>query len=203
MPTATRSSRDVRQAQPKSVWYERLTKAAAYSFPEIPITLAALIYTQSRDLQRSLGVIAFYYPYAMFGAGLLLGWRFHRSRLLFALLLFALVDRSLLTFVASRGFTRDHVAFQAMAFLLPLNLAALALTAERGVLTPPGLVRLGVILGQLALVAMLERGTPGPAAALLHARLLPPRLFAWTPLADPALLAFFVSAGLMVAGQLM
>ena len=191
------------QAQQKSVWYDRLRKVASYSLPEIPIVFAALLYTYSRDLQRSLGVIAFYYPYAMFGAGLLLGWRFHRSRLLFALLLFALVDRSLLTFVASRGFTRDHVAFQAMAFLLPLNLAALALTAERGVLTPPGLVRLGVILGQLALVAMLERGTPGPAAALLHARLLPPRLFAWTPLADPALLAFFVSAGLMVAGQLM
>src|SRR2546427_7787089 len=63
MPTATRSSPDVRQsAQPKSVWYERLTKAAAYSLPEIPIILAALIYTNSRGLQRSLGAIAFYYP---------------------------------------------------------------------------------------------------------------------------------------------
>src|SRR5207253_8465231 len=133
MPTATRSSRDVRQpAQPKSVWYERLTKAAAYSLPEIPIILAALIFTHSRGLQRSVGTIASYYPYVMFGAGLLLGWRFHRSRLLFALLVLALVDRSLLAFVASHGFTRDHVAFQAIAFLLPLNLAALALTAERG-----------------------------------------------------------------------
>src|SRR3989440_34272 len=85
MPTATRSSPDVRQsAQPKSVWYERLTKAAAYSLPEIPIILAALIYTNSRGLQRSLGAIAFYYPYAMFAAGLLLGWRLHRSRLLVA-----------------------------------------------------------------------------------------------------------------------
>src|SRR2546425_155233 len=107
MPTATRSSRDVRQAQPKSVWYERLTKAAAYGLPEIPIIVAALIYTQSRGLQRSVGVIAFYYPYAMF------------------------------------------------------------------------------------------------AAALLHARLLPPSWFAWTPLADPALLAFLVAAGLMGAGQLL
>src|SRR5256886_13365871 len=169
MPTATRSSPDVRQsAQPKSVWYERLTKAAAYSLPEIPIILAALIYTNSRGLQRSLGAIAFYYPYAMFGAGLLLGWRFHRSRLLFALLVLALVDRSLLAFVASHGFTRDHVAFQAIAFLLPLNLAALSLTAERGVFTAPGLVRLGIILGQVALVAILQRGAPGAAAALLR-----------------------------------
>src|SRR5256886_6500061 len=202
MPTATRSSPDVRQsAQPKSVWYERLTKAAAYSLPEIPIILAALIYTQAPVMQRSVGVIAFYYPYAMFGAGLLLGWRFHRSRLLFALLVLALVDRSLLAFVASHGFTRDHVAFQAIAFLLPLNLAALSLTAERGVFTAPGLVRLGIILGQVALVAILQRGAPGAAAALLHARLLPPSWFAWTPLADPALLAFLVAAGLMGAGH--
>src|SRR5438876_158516 len=99
MPTATRSSPDVRQsAQPKSVWYERLTKAAAYSLPEIPIILAALIYTNSRGLHR---------------------------------------------------------------------------------------------------------GAPGAAGALLHARLLPPSWFAWTPLADPALLAFLVAAGLMGAGQLL
>src|SRR3989442_3996840 len=112
----------------------------------------------------------------MFGAGLLLGWRFRRSRLLFALLLFALVDRPLLGFVTSRGFTRDHVAFQAMAFLLPLNLAALALTAERGVFTPPGLVRLGLILGQIALDPVLDRGTPVADAALLNARLPQPPL---------------------------
>src|SRR2546428_7311450 len=136
----------------------------------------------------------------MLGAGVLLGWRFRRSRLLFALLLFALVDRTLLGFVTSRGFTRDHVAFQAIAFLLPLNLAALSLTAERGVFTAPGLVRLGIILGQVALVAILQRGAPGAAAALLHARLLPPSWFAWTPLADPALLAFLVAAVLRGGG---
>ena len=190
-------------AQQKYVWHDLLTKALSYSLPEIPIVLAAIIYTHWRGAQQTLGGVAFYYPYAMFGAGVLLGWRFRRSRLLFALLLFALVDRTLLGFVTSRGFTRDHVAFQAMAFLLPLNLAALALTAERGVFTPPGLVRLGLILGQIALVAVLDRGTPGAAAALLHARLLPPRLFVWTPLADPALLAFFASAGLMGASLLL
>src|SRR3989449_8151096 len=32
-----------------------------------------------------LGRLAPFYPYAVFGAGVLLGWRFHRSRLLFAL----------------------------------------------------------------------------------------------------------------------
>jgi len=61
---------------------------------------------------------------------------------------------------------------QAIGVLLPLNLAALALTAERGVLTPPGLARFALILGQLALVAILDREAAGAAAALLHTRLL-------------------------------
>src|SRR3989454_826319 len=44
---------------------------------------------------------------------------------------------------------------------------------------------------------------PGPTAALLHLRLLPPSLVGWTPLADPALLAFLLAFGLQIAGQLM
>src|SRR5438093_10306442 len=84
-----------------------------------------------------------------------------------------------------------------------LNLAALALTAERGFVTPPGLVRLAIIGLQIAAVALLDRTMPGPTAALLHLRLLPPSLVGWTPLADPALLAFLLAFGLQIAGQLM
>src|SRR5207245_1757339 len=88
-------------------------KPVLYVFPEGLILLGALVYTHSHWLQNTLGAFADLYPYAVFGAGVLLGWRFHRLRLL-----------------------------------------------------PPGLVR-------------------------------------WTPLADPALLAFLVALGLQLAGQLM
>ena len=191
------------RAREKPVWQDLLRKLAAYGLPELPIILAAVIYTQSRALQQLLGGLMVFYPYAMFGAGLLLGWRFRRSRLLFALLLLTLVDRAVLHVAIPKVLGRQDVVFQAAAFLLPLNLAALALTAERGFLTPPGLIRLGVILAQLAFVAILSRGAAGAAAALLHANLLPPGLFAWTRLADPGLLAFFVATGLIGAGQLM
>src|SRR2546425_8728285 len=50
-------------------------------------------------------------------------------------------SRTLVQFAVGHGLGRDHVVFQAIAVLLPLNLAALALTAERGFVTPPGLVR--------------------------------------------------------------
>src|SRR3989454_11204590 len=87
--------------------------------------------------------------------------------------------------------------------LLPLNLAALLVGAERGVLTPPGLARFALILGQLALVAILDREDAGASAALLRTRLLPQWLFAWSSLAGPALLAFLVAGGLVAAAQLM
>ena len=177
-------------------------KPASYVFPEGLILLGALVYTHSHWLQNTLGAFADLYPYAVFGAGVLLGWRFHRSRLLFALLLMTVGDRTLAHFAAGQGLGRDHVVFQAIALLLPLNLAALALTAERGFVTLPGLVRLGIIGVQIAVVALLDRTMPGPTAALLHLRLLPPGIVRWTPLADPALLAFLVAFGLQLAGQL-
>lgn len=183
--------------------YARLWKIVSYGLPEAPILLVALLYTRTQWMQTALAALAPFYPYAVLGAGVLLGWRFHRSRLLFALLVLTLADRTLLHAAAGHGLERDHVMFQAIGVLLPLNFAALALTAERGFLTPPGLVRLAVILGQVALVTILDRGAPGPAAALLHTPLLPRWMFAWTSLADPALLAFFVAAGLLAAGQLL
>ncbi len=44
---------------------------------------------------------------------------------------------------------------------------------------------------------------PAAAAALLHAPLLPRWLFGWTPIADPAAVAFLVAGGLILAGQLL
>ncbi len=194
MPRATAS-----QTQ---VTYDLIWKIVGWGIPEAPIILAAFAYTHATWLQDLLAPLAPVYPYAVFGAGVLIGWRFRRSRLLFALLLLTLADRTLLHFAAGHGLARDRVLLQAIGVLLPLNLAALPLTAERGLLTPRGLAQLAVILAQVALVAALDRGTPGPVAALLHTRLLPQWLVAWTSLADPAVLAFLVAGGLLLAGQL-
>ena len=183
--------------------YAAVWKLVGYGLPEAPILIAALIYTHTPWLQSVLAPLAPFYPYAVFGAGVLIGWRFHRSRLLFALLVLALADRTLLHFASAHSLARDRVVFQAIAVLLPLNFAALALTAERGFLTPPGLVRLTLILGQVVLVSILDRATPGVTAAVLHSRLLPGWMFTWTPIADAALLAFFVAAGLLAARQLL
>jgi len=190
-----------RDGQPQSVASDTIWKVLGYGIPEAPILLAAVLYTHSESLQQSLAPIVSFFPYGIFAAGVLLAWRFHRSRLLFALLLLTLADRAV-AYSVGPGFGRDHVVFQAAALLLPLNLAALPLTAERGFLTPPGFARLALILGQVALVVMLDRLAPSVTATVLHARLLPHRLVAWTPLADPALLGCLIVAGLVIASQL-
>src|SRR3989442_5807592 len=180
-----------------------LRGALAYVFPEGFILAAGVAYTHSRWLQNALGGFQDFFPYAMLGAGLLLGWRFQRSRLLFALLVLLIAHRVLTHLATGHGLGRDHVLYQAIGVLLPLNLAALSLTAERGFLTPPGLVRNGTILVQVLLVSWLDAAEPAATGALLHLRLMPQKLFAWTPLADPALLSFLLSLALLIAGQLL
>src|SRR5207237_3412545 len=148
-PTTSRSPGPVPRAaaQPTYAAYTAVWKFLSYGLPEAPIILAALVYTHAKWLQSLLAPLAPFYPYAVFGAGVLLGWRFHRSRLLFALLLVTLADRTLLHLAVGQGLARHPVVLQAIGVLLPLNLAALLLGAERGVLTPPGLARFALILG--------------------------------------------------------
>ena len=136
-------------------------------------------------------------PYAVGLVGLLLGWRLRRSRLVFAL--------------AALGFSwalvtawmpGDPTVFQLVAILLPLDLAALALLPERGVFTPAGLWQGAAVLAGVTAAAVIVRDA-GPGQAwppLVHA-FVPLAYSAWTPLGQPALLAFLVSACAVAAGR--
>jgi diguanylate cyclase (GGDEF)-like protein len=143
-------------------------------------------------------------PYLVLGAGVLLGWRFNRARAVFLLALVALAHGTvaeLFTRGLGRGPGRE-VVYPALALLLPLNLAVFALLRERGVLTAAGLERTAGILLQVLAVAAVATGVTGgldPAAAralqaavagFLDARPFPGLATGWTPLPQPALLAF-------------
>ncbi|HEY4719017.1 MAG TPA: hypothetical protein VIH84_00365, partial [Candidatus Methylomirabilis sp.] len=77
---------------------------------------------------ESLSALVQIYPYAVFGAGLFFGFRFHRSQLLFATLVLGIADRALLQYAAGdapmEGASR--ILFNAAAVLVPLNLAGLS-----------------------------------------------------------------------------
>ncbi len=156
------------------------------------VFLGAVILTRAGVRAEWTPIITHVYPYAVLAAGVLLGWRFNRSRLVFALLILGLADRALLHFAYDHS-ASGKIAYNAIAVLLPLNLALFALIKERGIVTVRGLARAALILAQPLIVALLYRTQRAdlsayleykfPAAAFLDHALLP----------QPALLAFVIA----------
>jgi diguanylate cyclase (GGDEF)-like protein len=178
-------------ARAQAGWKKRLLSLVA---PDGALVLAAVIALRVDALRDSLPPFARFYPYAVFVVGALLAWRFQRNRLLLALLVLGLA----IIATPVRGAT-GQAAFLAAAFLLPLNLAALALLPDRGTLTPGGLLRLGAIVLQLLLVALFSRTAPDATTALLSHPILPGALASWVPVPSLALFAFMLALGGVVA----
>lgn len=163
--------------------------------PETLILLgAALLVTQPALRGAALG-LASVYPFTVLAAALLLGWRFNRSRLVFAIALLALAE-----YVTAAGTdtTRDEVIFHAASFLLPINVALVALLPERGTITSAGLVRWVMLAVQVMLVLFLAQSFPQQTVRILTTRVLPAAWTAWTPLAQPAIIAFLGIEALLV-----
>ena len=172
-------------------------RAISWFLPEavlLGLAAAALHLDRLRDRAEAF---AQFYPLVVFALGILLALRFQRSRLVFALLALALVDWGLGHAVQGRA---GEFVFLAMATLLPLNLAAIALMSERGTLTRTGLVRLGALLGQVAIVAALVGYPPflASAAAAYHAT--QPAWLTWTPVPAIAVGAFALGALVILGG---
>jgi diguanylate cyclase (GGDEF)-like protein len=165
--------------------------------PEVPILLGAALLVTLPALRGAAVGLAAVYPFAVLAAALLLGWRFNRSRLVFAAALLVLTEYVLGGGVAT---PRQRLFFHATTFLLPLNLALVALLPERGTLTVAGLLRWVLIAVQVIGVAFLARAFAEPATAILKLRLAPAGLTGWTPVAQPAMLAFLATAALLVMG---
>jgi diguanylate cyclase (GGDEF)-like protein len=92
--------------------------------------------------------------------------------------------------------------FHAVAFLLPINLALVALLPERGSLTPAGLLRWVLLAVQVVIVVFLAQAFPHPMLKFLTSRIVPAQVFAWTPLQQPAILAFLAIGVLLVMAWL-
>ena len=106
------------------------------------------------------------------------------------------------TFPAGSGGGRrfNPVVFGAVAFLLPINLAAISLITERGFGTPRGLARLGTDLDpNWFWWAWIIRPEQAERASWLDRPIVRDRhVTGWTPLPQPALLAF-VGAFILLA----
>jgi diguanylate cyclase (GGDEF)-like protein len=164
--------------------------------PESLILIAAALLLTLPSLRGAATGLATVFPFTVLAAALLLGWRFNRSRLVFAIALLALTEYLVLNGLEAGG-PRDRLLFHAMTFLLPINLALVALLPERGTLTPAGLLR-WVLLGvQVLVVVFLAKTFPDKALKFLTTHFLPARLTRWTPVQQPAI-AVFIAIGVLL-----
>jgi diguanylate cyclase (GGDEF)-like protein len=142
------------------------------------------------------------YPYVVFGVGTILGWYFHRTRVVFALLILA-VAGVVLRFVGTEHAAPDSVAgfvFAAIALFLPINLAAYALVKERGLFTTHGVARVVIIAAEIVAVDLIIRlDWHAPRDWLQHA-LNHEGLGNWTALPGTGVAAF-VCATILLAGR--
>ena len=162
--------------------------------PEVPILVAAALLVTMPALHGTATGLATVFPFTVAAAAMLLGWRFNRSRLVFAIALLALTEFLLLKGVDT---PRDRLFFHAMTFLLPINLALVALLPERGTLTPAGLLRWVFLCVQVLVLVFLAQSYPDKVLKFLSTRLLPARFTAWTPVPQPSILAFLALGALL------
>ncbi len=171
-----------------------LKRLASFVAPEGLLLLGTATLLHMPAWRRGVADFAQFYPPAVFVVGVLLGWRFQRSRLVFAMLVLALAWWGIcLPHPGGESAAGWQVVFQATALLLPLNLAALAIARDRGLLTPFGVTRLVIIGAQVLLVDLCRRTAALSTLYTLTDPILPAQLTEWTALGQQALLAFAVA----------
>jgi len=155
------------------------------------LLLAAAILLSGGFVSISAAAVDFYY-YLVFAAGILLAWRFHSSRVLFALIMLLLGHRAIEFFSAGRAVAigPGRIAFEAIAFLLPINFIVLSLGHERGLSIPAVTPRLVLLFLESVFVAVICRPGEMTGPAFLHVAFLHRSLFHWTKIPQLALLAF-------------
>ncbi len=168
-------------------WSPKTLKALV--LPGALFLVAACVVFQGAFGSIPSAAVHFYF-YSVFAAGILLAWRFHSSRILFALLTVFLAQRALEFFSSGRAVSAGpgRIALEVVAFLLPLNFIVFSVFRERGLGFPAIVPRLALLFFESVFVAIICRPGETVGPALLHSRFL--GRFSWTPLPSLALLAF-------------
>ena len=142
-------------------------------------------------------------PYIILGIGLLLGWRFHRSRLALVILVLFLSERSLYYFGAGGSFSfgHDKSIFLSNCILLPINIALFYLVKERGIFNLRGITKIVFILLQPFTVFLLLRLQPSIFQYLSYTFFQHPSL-ANLPLPQPIVFVYGLITFVFLAGSL-
>ena len=144
-----------------------------------------------------VGAVDFYY-FAAFGMGILLAWRFDSIRICFTLVTLLLAHRALGFFshehLAAAG--PGRIAFEAVAFLLPLNFLFFAVSPESGLTLASLARRLTLIFFESVFVAVICRPGTVHAPGFLHPAFLGRQ--PWTHIPQLALITFMLAFALLL-----
>ncbi|MFO0705495.1 MAG: GGDEF domain-containing protein [Nitrospira sp.] len=138
-------------------------------------------------------------PVIVLAFGIVFGWYLSSSRLILSLIVLALADRSIMLFPPHDPGpdALGPVLFAVTAFLVPLNLLALSLVKDGAVSTWRGILRLALILSQPFLALWVCVPEHAQFAIPLQHPILPLETGTWTPIPQPALLAYGSAAFLL------
>lgn len=162
--------------------------------PGAVLAFAALFLLQTRTSPPEVTAFLPFLPPLVFVAGLFLGCRFNRTRLVYVLLVLAFADLCL-----KEGGASFPLARGAVGVLLPLNLVLIAWYAERGLFTPVGALRLGLIAAQPIAVVVIHSLQP-QSLAVFTVPFLPEPFPPGLP--HPPLVATAVAATLLLLRSL-
>ena len=133
-----------------------MNKVLLRLLPGAAFLLAVTIALHSPSLRAGLSPLVPAYPLVVLGGGILLGWRFDRSRLVLVLAVLLLADRALDVWAPIGGGGEvGRAVFGALAILVPLDLAALAWLPERGLVARHGRLVFGLLAAEIVSIAIL------------------------------------------------
>ncbi|HEY9148745.1 MAG TPA: GGDEF domain-containing protein [Gammaproteobacteria bacterium] len=163
-----------------------------FLLPGGALTITMMVIAGRPELAQTLSSLTPLYPYVTVAVALLLGWRFDRSRLVFATAVIALCGGLLQQF-GSRPDAAGRIITDAITVLLPLNLALFSLLKERGIFTWHGLLRWAVILAQPLAVWLLLHNRQYYWLGVFDTPLISAEWLTTLELQQPALLAMAIA----------
>ncbi len=173
-------------------------KLSIFTVPAVLLAAAYLAMPRIPTLAPPWKELLPYIPFTAIAVGMLLSLHFHRSRILFVLLLLAVFSWSCDTFFRSGiiGF-RERMIFQAISLLVPLNITLFCFMRERGVLTVGGRLRIAFLGVQAVVIGWFVRYNYTGVEEFLSRRFLSSPLLDHLPLSQGALLVLFAGSLLM------
>lgn len=166
-----------------------------FLIPSGLLFVLAVVFLSQETLPERVLPFLDIYPVAVLGTALLFGYRFNRTRLIYAIVLLLVADRCLDFFSAIES---NRFIFLAIAALLPINLVAVSLFRERGMFNLRGTIWLSSIIAQVVGVSWFYAQMNGQAFAWLDHQFIPFPFGLQPSLSQPVLLVSIIA--LLVLG---